>query len=76
LKRVKCEGVLNIQLLVVRSLPHSSSSSECVEGKVYNEKMQFAQMIIHDIYRTRTFAIEFLRKSKRNWHSFGIQDNI
>jgi hypothetical protein len=33
------EGVLNIQSLVVRSLPHSSSSSKCVEGKAYNEKI-------------------------------------
>jgi len=39
LKRVKCEGVLNIQSLVVRSLPHSSSFSECAEGKTYNEKI-------------------------------------
>jgi hypothetical protein len=39
LKKVKCEGVLNIQLLVVRSLPHSSSFSECAKGKMYNEKM-------------------------------------
>jgi hypothetical protein len=39
LKRVKFEGLLNIQSLVVRSLPHSSSFSECVEGKTYNEKM-------------------------------------
>jgi hypothetical protein len=32
-------GVLNIQTLVVRSPPHSSSSSECVEGNAYNEKI-------------------------------------
>jgi hypothetical protein len=31
LRRAKREGVLNIQSLVVRSLPHSSSSSKCVE---------------------------------------------
>jgi hypothetical protein len=31
--------LLNIQLLVIRSLPHSSSMSECVKGKAYNEKI-------------------------------------
>ncbi len=41
LKRAKCEGMLNIQPLVVRLPPHSSLSSKCVEGKVYNEKIQF-----------------------------------
>jgi hypothetical protein len=40
LRRAK-KWVLNIQSLVVRSLPRSSSSSECVEGKAYNEKIQF-----------------------------------
>jgi hypothetical protein len=39
LRRAKRENVLNIQLLVVRLLPHSSSSSECVEGKGYTEKL-------------------------------------
>jgi hypothetical protein len=39
LKRAEHENVLNIQLLVVRSSPHSSSSSECVERKAYNEKI-------------------------------------
>jgi len=42
LTRTKCEGVLNIQPLAVRSPSHSSSSSECVEEKAYNEKIQFA----------------------------------
>jgi hypothetical protein len=46
---------------------HSSSSSKCAEGKVYNEKMQFVQTIIYDIYRTGAFVFEFLHKSKRNW---------
>jgi hypothetical protein len=45
--------------------PHSSSSSKCAKGKAYNEKIQFAQMIIHDINIIGTFAIEFLQKSKR-----------
>jgi hypothetical protein len=69
LRRAKKEGVLNIQLLVIRSLPHSSSSLECVEGKTYNEKMQFVQMIIHDIYRIGTYVVEFLcrRLSRRSW---------
>jgi hypothetical protein len=61
--------VLNIKLLAIRSSPHSSSSSECEEGKTYNEKMQFSHTIIHDIYRTRTFAIEFLWRSKRSWRA-------
>jgi hypothetical protein len=39
LRRVKRKGVLNIQLLVIRSPSHSSSSSECVEGKAYKEKI-------------------------------------
>jgi hypothetical protein len=44
LKKTK-KGVLNIQLLVVK-LPPRSSSSECAEGKVYNENIQFVQTII------------------------------
>jgi hypothetical protein len=39
LRRVEREEVLNIQPLIVRSLPHSSSSSECAKGKAYNEKI-------------------------------------
>jgi hypothetical protein len=34
-------GMLNIELLVVRSSSHSLSSSKCVKGKTYNEKIQF-----------------------------------
>ncbi len=49
LRKVEREGMLNIQPLVVRSPPHSSSFSECVERKAYNEKLQFAQTIIQDI---------------------------
>jgi hypothetical protein len=52
--------VLNIQLLAIRLPPHSSSSLECVEGKVYNEKIQFAHTIIQDIDITRIFVVEFL----------------
>jgi hypothetical protein len=48
---------------------HSSSSLKCARGKKYNEKMQFVQTIIHDIYRTRTSAIEFLCRSRRSWHA-------
>jgi hypothetical protein len=59
LQRAKHEGVLNIQLLAIRSPPHSSSSLECQEGKVYNEKMQFMQTIIHNVYKTRTSVVEF-----------------
>jgi hypothetical protein len=40
LKKVEREGVLNIQLLVVKSLLHSSSSPKCAERKAYNEKIQ------------------------------------
>jgi hypothetical protein len=36
------EGMLNIQSLAIRSLLHSSSSLECAERKLYNEKIQFA----------------------------------
>jgi hypothetical protein len=59
LRRVEHEGMLNIQLLVIRSLLHSTSSLECVEGKTYNENMKFVQMIIHYICRTRTSVVEF-----------------
>jgi hypothetical protein len=58
--------VLSIQPLTISLPPHSSSFSKCVEGKVYNEKIQFAQTIIHDINKTRTYAIEFLRKTRRH----------
>jgi len=34
-------GLLNIELLAIRSSSHSSSSSKCAKGKVYNEKIQF-----------------------------------
>jgi hypothetical protein len=61
--------VLNIQLLVVWSSLHSSSSSECAKRKVYNEKIQFAQMIIHDIDQIGTSEVEFLHISKRHWHA-------
>jgi hypothetical protein len=67
LRKVERKGVLNIQLLVIRSPPRSSSSWECVEGKVYNEKIQFVQMIIQDINIIGTSAIEFLCRSKRCW---------
>jgi hypothetical protein len=56
LKITKKEGVLNIQQLVVRSLLHSSSFSECAKEKAYNEKIQFVQMIIQNIDTTRIFA--------------------
>jgi hypothetical protein len=69
LKKVEHENMLNIQSLVVRSPPHSASSSQCVEGKTYNENMQFVQMIIHDICKTRTSIVEFFCKSKRSWHA-------
>ncbi len=39
LRRAKRKGVLNFQPLAIRSLSHSSSSSECVEGNAYNEKI-------------------------------------
>jgi hypothetical protein len=41
LKRQDREGVLNIQTLVVKLPPHSSSSSKFAERKSYNEKIQF-----------------------------------
>jgi len=39
LQKGKHEGMLNIQLLVIKLSPHSSSSSKCAQGKVYNEKI-------------------------------------
>ncbi len=56
---------MNIQSLVVRLLSNSSSFLKCVEGKTYNEKIQFAQMIIQDIYKIRTYVVEFLAKQKK-----------
>ncbi len=50
--------MLNIQLLVIR-LPSHSSSLECAKGKAYNEKIQFAQMIIQDIDTSGTFKLSF-----------------
>jgi hypothetical protein len=49
LRRAKKGGMLSIQLSVVSSLSHSSSFSECVKGKAYNEKIQFTHRIIQDI---------------------------
>jgi hypothetical protein len=59
--------MLNIQPLALRSPLHSSSLLECVKRKVYNENIQFMQMIIQDIITIRTFVIDFLHKSKRHW---------
>ncbi len=64
LKRAERESMLNIQLLVVKSLLHSSSSLECVEGKVYNEKIQFAQIIIQDIDSIKTFVVDFFAQKQ------------
>lgn len=61
--------MLNIQPLVIKSPLHPSSSLECVKGKVYNEKMQFVQMIIHDINRIGTSIVEFLHKSRIFWRA-------
>lgn len=58
--------MLNIQSLVVRLLPHSSSSWKCEEGKVYNDKMQFANTIIQNMYKFKTSTIEFLHKCIRS----------
>ncbi len=63
MRRVQ-RGVLNIQPFVIRSPLHSSSSSECVEGKVYNETIQFVQMTIQDIDTIGTFVVEFLHRSR------------
>jgi hypothetical protein len=49
--------------------PHSPSSSECEEGKEYNEKMQFVLSIIPDIYGSETSIIEFLLRRKKGWSS-------
>jgi hypothetical protein len=67
LKRVKNESMLNIQSLAISLLFHSSSSLECVEGKVSNEKIQFAQTIIHNINMIESSIVEFMRKSKIRW---------
>jgi hypothetical protein len=53
--------------LAIRSLLHSSSSSKCVKGKAYNEKIQFAQTIIQDINTIITSTFEFLPRSRQRW---------
>jgi hypothetical protein len=55
--------------LVIGLSPHSSSFSEGAEEKMCNEKIEFMQIIIHDIDRSKTFAVGFLHKSKRHWHA-------
>jgi hypothetical protein len=68
-RKVECEGMLNIQPLVIKLSLHSSSSLECIEGKAYNEKIQFTQTTIHDIDTIGTSVVEFLCKNKRRWHA-------
>ncbi len=51
---------------------HSPSFLECEEGKAYNEKMQFAHTIIQDIYRSKTYVVEFYAYAKE---VVGIQVN-
>ncbi len=58
LRRVEHEGVLNIQSLVARSLPHSSSSLQCAERKVYNEKIQFTQTV------TKSLVVQALQRCR------------
>ncbi len=58
----------NIQPLIVRLPSHSSSSSECAEGKLYNVKILFVQTIIQNIDTIGTFAVEFLCRSIQHWH--------
>jgi hypothetical protein len=69
LRRAKCVRMLNIQLLAVKFLLHSPSSSKCEKGKAYHEKMQFAHTIIQDIYKVGTSTIEFLHRCIRGWSS-------
>ncbi len=61
LRRIE-RGMLNIQLLAVKSLLHSSSSSECVKGKAYNMKIHFALTIIQDIYNWNIYTQIFMQK--------------
>ncbi len=69
LRRTKKKGVLNIQPLAIRLLVHLPSSSKCAEGKAYNVKIQFTQMIIQDINTIGTYAVEFFCKSKQCWRA-------
>ncbi len=63
--------MLNIQSLAISLSFLSSSSLECVEGKVSNEKIQFAQTIIHNINMIESSIVEFMRKSKIRWCARG-----
>jgi hypothetical protein len=66
LRKVEKEGVLNIQSLAIRLSSHSSSSSERVERKAYNEKIQFVHILIQDINTIGTSINHFLRRSRRH----------
>jgi hypothetical protein len=69
LKRGESVGVLNIQPLVVKSLPHSPSCSKCEERKQYHEKMQFAHSIIQNIHRLGSSIVNFLKRKIKGWNS-------
>lgn len=69
LRRGESARVLNIQLLAVRSSSHSLSSSKCEERKQYHEKMQCVHSIISEIYRSGSYAVEFLKRQRRGWSS-------
>ncbi len=70
LRRAKREGMLNIQSLVMKlSLIHHHLWNVQEGRHIYNEKLQFAQTIIQNIYITGTFIVEFLCKGKRHWRA-------
>lgn len=59
-------GVLYIKSLVMKlSSIYSLPSLDCEEGKQYHEKMQFAHSIMQDIYKSKSFEVEFLRRQRR-----------
>jgi hypothetical protein len=57
--------VLYIKLLVMKLSSYSLPSLDCEEGKQYHEKMQFAHSIMQDIYKSKSFEVEFLRRQRR-----------
>jgi hypothetical protein len=66
--KAKHARVFKIQSLVKRSPPQLPSSLKCEEGKTYNEKMQFEQIIIHNIYISETSTVKLLHRHKRGWN--------
>jgi hypothetical protein len=63
LRIVKREGVLTNQPVAIRSSPHSSSSSKCVERKAYNEKIKLQNLKLSFCAKAKNTGVQ---KSKKD----------